>query len=361
MKHLFRLQKGAGVLPVALILLGGAALMLLFTQRNLLVDLRITKNGYAHRLAYTAADSGLVTVLTQLNDAIQRNQILTDRQAKGGYDTILQPVIQIPLGDQLNASVKIKGLSMGGPDIRLQLHSTGCVAGCAQGRATVSQTLAMRGGIHKIPYALLTARGEISATGPVSITNQTAAVRGMLLHAGKAVVVDEAVKRSTIPGSTPEAAVVMHDKALAQMTPDRFFESWFGADKKMIQSVATRIRCEGDCSGAVAAAGSRVIWLEGNARLTNGTLGTSNAPVVVIASGTLQVSGSVRITGVVYSMAPVTELGLMSGRLDGALIAENNLLIQDGGALTYQPLALQAAQTRLGTFVPVPGSWSDGE
>ena len=75
----------------------------------------------------------------------------------------------------------------------------------------------------------------------------------------------------------------------------------------------------------------------------------------------MQVSGSARITGVVYSMAPVTELHLISGRIDGALIAENNLMMQDGGVFTYQPVALQMAQTRLGVFIPVPGSWSDGE
>ena len=223
MKRLLRSEKGAGVLPVALILLGGAALMLLFTQRNLLLDLRITKNGYAHRLAYAAADSGLATVLTRLNDPLQRSQILTDRQAKGTYDTILQSVVQVPLGDQLNASVKIKGLALGGSNIRLQLQSMGCVAACDQGRAMVSQILAMRGGIHKIPYALITARGEVSAQGPVSIINQTAAVRGMLFHAGKAVVVDEAVQRSTVPGSGPETALIMHDKVLAQMSPDDFF------------------------------------------------------------------------------------------------------------------------------------------
>jgi len=63
----------------------------------------------------------------------------------------------------------------------------------------------------------------------------------------------------------------------------------------------------------------------------------------------------------VYSMAPLTEVRLLSGRFDGALIAENNLLIQDGGVFTYNPVALQAAQTKLGTFIPVPGSWGDGE
>lgn len=361
MKYSHRSQKGAGVLPVALILLGGAALMLLFTQRNLLVDLRITQNGYGHRLAYALAESGLVTVLTRLNDPLQRQQILADRKGNGFYDSITQPVVQVPMGDQLNASVKIKGLVLGQADVRLQLDSTGCVAGCAQGRATVSQTLAMRGGIHKVPYALITARGEISATGPVSIANQTAAVRGMLFHAGKAIVVDEAVQRSTIPGSNPEAAVLMHDKTLAQMTPDRFFESWFGSDKALIQSVATVINCNGDCSSAVAAAGSRIIWLPGATQLTSGTIGSVAAPVVVIASGTLKLSGSVRITGVVYSMAPMTELHLLSGRLDGAVIAENNLVVQDGGVYTYNPIALQTAQTKLGTFVPVPGSWSDGE
>ena len=361
MNRLIKCQQGAGVLPVALILLGGAALMLLFTQRNLLLDLRITQNGYGHRLAYSAADSGLAVALDRLNDPVQRNQILSDRKASGAYDTIQQPELKVSLGDQLNSTVKIKGIALGGSDIRLQLQSTGCVAGCNQGRATITQLLAMRGGIHRIPYSLLNARGEISAAGPVALINQTANVRGMLLHAGKDILIDESVQRTTTPGQQSADAQVMHDKGYAQATADRFFQSWFGADKTFIRNAATVINCNGDCSGAVAAAGSRVIWLEGNAKLSNGTLGTATAPVVVIASGGLQISGAIRITGVVYSMAPVTELRLLSGRLDGALIAENNLNVQDGGVFTYNPAALQAAQTKLGAFVPVPGSWSDGE
>ena len=361
MRVLFHRQRGAGVLPVALILLGGAALMLLFTQRNLLLDLRITKNGYGHRLAYSAADSGLAVANDRLNDPVQRNQILTDRKGNGSFDTIQQPEFKVAMGDDLNATVKIKGVTLGGSDIRLQLQSTGCVAGCNQGRATISQLLAMRGGIHRIPYGLLNARGDIAVSGPVSLINQTGSVRGMLLHAGKGITIDESVQRTTIPGQQVDAAQVMLDKGYAQLTADRFFQSWFGVDKAFIKNVATSINCNGDCSGAVAAAGSRVIWLEGSAKLSNGVLGTSAAPVVIIASGSLQISGSARITGVVYSMAPVTEVRLLSGRLDGALIAENNLLVQDGGVFTYNPIALQAAQTKLGTFVPVPGSWGDGE
>jgi len=361
MNRPLRRQQGAGVLPVSLILLGGAALMLLFTQRNLLTDLRITQNGYGHRLAYAAADSGLAVALDRLNDSLVRNQILTDRKGNGAYDSILQPELNVTLGEQLDATVKVKGVALGGSDIRLQLQSTGCVAGCSQGRATVTQLLAMRGGVHRIPYGVLNARSDISVSGPVSLSNQTVNVRGMLLHAGKAIVRDEAVQRTTIPGQHADAAEVMHDKGYAQASADRFFESWFGADKAFIKKAATIINCNGDCSSAVAAAGSRVIWLEGNARLSNGTLGTSTAPVVIIASGGLQISGSARISGVVYSMAPVTELHLLSGRLDGALIAANNLIVQEGGVFTYNPIMLQAAQTRLGTFVPVPGSWSDGE
>lgn len=361
MRTWLRRQRGAGVLPVSLILLGGAALMLLFTQRNLLVDLRITQNGYGHRLAYSAADSGLAVALDRLNDPLLRHQMLSDRKANGSYDTIQQPELKLSLGDQLDATVKIKGVMLGGSDIRLQLQSTGCVAGCNQGRATVTQVLAMRGGIHRMPYSLLNARGDISVNGPVALTNQTANVRGMLLHAGKGIVVDQAVQRTTIPGQHPDAAEVMHDKAYAQASADRFFQSWFGADKTFIKNAATIINCNGDCSGAVAAAGSRVIWLEGNAKLSSGAFGTNAAPVVIIASGGLQISGAVRVSGVVYSMAPVTELRLISGRLDGALIAENNLIVQDGGVFTYNPMVLQAAQTKLGTFVPVPGSWGDGE
>ena len=43
-------QSGVAVLPVAIILLAGAALMLFFSQKNLLVDLQITRNGYVSRI-----------------------------------------------------------------------------------------------------------------------------------------------------------------------------------------------------------------------------------------------------------------------------------------------------------------------
>jgi hypothetical protein len=183
----------------------------------------------------------------------------------------------------------------------------------------------------------------------------------MLFHAGKTVAYDDDVQRTTIPGQQVDAAALANDKSYAQLSADRFFEFWFGADKTLVKKASTVINCNGDCSGAVAAAGSRVIWLEGNARLSSGVLGSATSPVVIIAGGGLQVSGSARINGVVYSMAPRTEVQLISGRLEGALIAESNLLVQGGGIFTYNPTVLQVAQTRLGTFVPVPGSWSDGE
>ncbi|MGV0998996.1 MAG: hypothetical protein ACOYBQ_06690 [Fluviibacter sp.] len=302
-------QHGVGVLPVALILLAGAALMLLFTQRNLLTDLRITQNGYGHRLAYAAADAGLATTLSQLNDPVQRSRILADQKGAGAYDLIQMPVLQVPLGDALSATVSIKGLKLGGSDIRLQLQSTGCVAGCDQGRATVSQTLAMRGGIHRLPRRPITTRAEVAP----------------------------------------------------QMSPDTFFQHWFGADKAYIQSVAKQLRCDGDCNTAIAAAGSQVVWLAGNARLSSGTLGTPSAPVVIIASGQLALSNAVRITGVVYSMAPITQVQTSLGRVDGALIAENSLNIEDTSTVSYNPIVLQTAQSKLGVFIPVPGSWSDGE
>ena len=111
----------------------------------------------------------------------------------------------------------------------------------------------------------------------------------------------------------------------------------------------------------MAAAGSRVIWLDGQARLSSGSLGSIEAPVIIVAAGNLQLSGSVRIVGVVYSMASLTTVQLGAGALDGALIAENALSVSQGGQLRYNPVVLQRAQSTLGYFVPVPGSWSDGE
>lgn len=360
-KPIWRANQGMAVLPVAIILLAGAALMLLFTQKNLLMDLQITRNGYASRLAYAAADSGLAVALSRLNDPEQRKTLLAETKGAGTYDTLIMPAFTQALGDSIDARVKLKALSLGGSDIRLQIQSTGCVSDCKKGQATVSQIVAMRGGIHQIPYALLTARTSIDASGPVVLSNQAASVRGMLMHAGASIARDEAVQRFSLPGQNPDTAEVAHDKKYGQESADQFFQRWFGADKAFVQKQSVRIACAGECAGAVAAAGRRVIWIDGNARLSAGNLGTTTDPVAIIATGTLQLTGSVRVTGIIYSMAPVTMLQLGSGFVDGAVIAENALSVTQGGRLTYNLAVLQRAQSVLGQFVPVPGSWSDGE
>lgn len=354
-------QHGMGVLPVALILLAGASLVLLFSQKNLLVDLRITQNGYASRVAYAAADSGLAVALAQLNDPMQRKTLLAETKGTGAYDALVQSAITQSLGERVDARIKLKASGLGSPDIRLQLQSMGCVSDCSKGRATVSQTVAMQGGIQRIPYALLSARGNIDAVGPVSLSNQSAAVRGMLFHAGGTVAHDAAVQRTSLPGRNPDLAELTGDKAYAVLSADTFFMQWFGADKAFIRQQAVHIACQGECSSSVAAAGHRVIWLDGDARLSSGAVGTPAEPVMLIASGNLQLAGSVRITGIVYSMAPTTTVQMSTGTLDGALIAEQRMQLSQGGQLNYNPVVLQRAQSQLGRFIPVPGSWSDGE
>lgn len=356
-------QRGAAVLPVALILLAGAALVLLFAQRNLLLDWRMAQQGYHHRLAYTAAESGLAVLLAGLNDPTQRPLILADKKGTGAYDTVQVPLHQIPVGPSLSASVNIKALNLGQPDIRLQLTSHGCVADCDRGRAIVSQTLAMRGGIHRLPYALISVRGAATITGTCILSNQSAAVRGMLLHTGKDAVIDDRITQITLPAQSPEGARVLSDKAFAHMSPDQFFQYWFGVDKTTIQNdqMVRRVRCNGECGATLAAIGSKVIWVDGHARLSTGVIGSTAAPVVIIASEALEITGGARITGVIYSMAAQTRLSVTQGGVEGALIAEQDLNIETAGTYRYNPVVLQMAQSRLGRFVAVPGSWSDGE
>ena len=356
-----RQQAGLGVLPIALILLAGASLILLFSQKNFLVDLRITQNGYGSRLAYAAADSGLALVVSQLNDPEHRKSILAETKGNGFYDAITRPTFKEVLGDRIEATVLLKGESLGTSDLRIKIHSTGCVADCARGRAVVSQTMALRGGIHQIPFATVSARGGLDVSGPVTITNLSTGVRGMLMHAGGAIAHDDTVQRQVPSGINPDQAEVPNDARYAKTPGDDFFQQWFGADKAFIQTQATRVACQGECGASVTGIGQRIIWLEGDARLGNGVIGSAAAPVIIIATGNLQIAGGVRITGVVYSMAALTRVQMSNGVLDGALIAENSVVISQGGVLSYNPGVLQRVQSQLGMFIPVPGSWSDGE
>ena len=354
-------QAGLGVLPVALILLAGASLILLFAQKNFLVDLRITQNAYASRLAYAAADSGLALAIAQLNDLAQRKAILADTKGTGFYDVISRPEFKETLGERIDVTARLKGESLGAADLRLKIYSTGCVADCARGRSVVSQIIALRGGLHQIPFATISARGGVDVSGPVTISNLSAGVRGMLMHAGGGIAHDETVRRQVPPGVNPEQAEVANDSRYAKNPGDEFFQQWFGADKAFVQTQATRVACQGECGASVAGVGQRIIWLEGDARLSAGVIGSVVAPVIIIASGNLQISGDTRITGMIYSMAALTKVQMTNGFLDGALITENSVVISQGGVLSYNPLVLQRAQSQLGVFVPVPGSWSDGE
>ena len=208
-------QHGLAVLPVALILLAGAALILLFSQKNLLTDLQITRNGYGSRLAYAAADSGLAAALVRLNDPAHRKTLLGETKGTGAYDAVRMPTWTLPLGEAVEARVTLRGISLGGPDVRLQIQSTGCVSDCSKGRASASQMLVLRGGIHQIPFSLLNARGALEISGTVTVNNQTPSVRGMLMHAGGIITRDASVMRITLPGQNPDFAELGQDKRYA--------------------------------------------------------------------------------------------------------------------------------------------------
>jgi hypothetical protein len=253
----------------------------------------------------------------------------------------------------------------------IQIAATGCtsLAGeCLPGTPTdatahVQVLVGSLPAIASLPLAALTAKQSVMAPGPdAGFHNADAASSGITLHAGKTIATTSA-RLTTVPGSDADASVIENDPMLNDPTADSFFNAFFGLSRplwKQQRGVKT-LRCDGDCSAAMAAAiedGHRMLWIDGDARLASDvTLGRPGKPVVIVAAGTLAVRASVHVHGLVY--AGRIDWSGAPGLVRGAVVSESDALIANASDFVRDAAVLDTTQAQLGSFARVPGSWRD--
>ena len=156
--------------------------------------------------------------------------------------------------------------------------------------------------------------------------------------------------------------------ALAHAGPDpAVFRRFFGMppDKYRDQPAMRQIRCEGDCSSTIAeayAAGARMVWIKGPLTLgSNLDLGRADSPILIIADGAVTLDGPMTITGLLYARGNFSwnNGSAMPAQLSGAVISGGALQISGAVNFTYQRALMDILSNATGSFVRVPGSWSD--
>ena len=110
-----------------------------------------------------------------------------------------------------------------------------------------------------------------------------------------------------------------------------------------------------------AGSGPALLWVDGDVALDGPlTLGSAAQPVMLLARGTVRLSGSVRVHGVLHgSRIEWNDNGSGEGLLRGAAMSESGFSGNGAPDLYYDAAVLAALKGNSGSFARVPGSWRD--
>lgn len=415
-------ERGAAALVVTMLLFFAMVLTAVFVNRNLVFEQRSSANQYRATQAFEAAEAGLEWALAQLNGtAAIGDDCLPSGAASGGTSfrarhlrvdaaratftpvTWLNAATPTPLQPscvrgasgwscscpaQGAAALTAPSGAAPAPAFMLQFQagpkpgtvrviSTGCtrLAGaCAPASGTnadavarVQVDLGLLGGVRAAPVATLTARGAVNTGTAAPGLHNTDPATGIAVQAGSTI--NAAQARVTAPaGSSLGASLVGNDAALANLSADRFFGSYFGLDKASwrLQPTVAQIDCRSPCAAALqaavaAAAGPAMVWVEGDLALAGPlALGSAQAPVVIVVNGNARLDGGVAINGLLYATALTSTGAAGQGAvLRGAAILEADYTGDGAPEFAYDPQVLAALKSSTGSFARVTGSWRD--
>ena len=394
-------QAGAASLVVTLILFGVMALVAAFANRNLLFEARSSLNQVRATQAFEAAEAGVEWSTAMLNDtrpidaqclATSDAASLSFRERQGAADRAVTPLRAtcVKAAKGWTCSCAADGRAVFAADVPIdapafavaitadlaprawRVTAVGCTslsgeclpssAQPADAMAHVQATIASLPAVASSPIAALTARGSTD-TGLASagFHNADAGSNGITVHAGGTLSAS-AARFTTAPGSMGESSTVDKDAALATLTPDGFFQSFFGLPKSLWkqQPGVKTLHCDVSCDEALSAAivsGSRMVWIDGDACISADlVLGSRERPIVIVASGQLTLEGSVTLHGLVYAQGIAWMHG---GVLRGAAISESSAIGRGPMDFVRDAVVLDALRRNLGSVSRLPGSWKD--
>ena len=424
-----RRQRGAAALVVTMLLFFAMVLVAVFVNRNLVFEQRSSANQYRSTQAFEAAEAGLEWAQAQLNHsarlgadclpsidpaattfrarylsygratsaftpltwnnagaptALQPSCVRTDRGWACSCPADGAPALAAPAGNNPAPAFSLQFAAGAKPGI-VRVIATGCtrLAGaCVPGAGTstdatarVQIDLALIGGLRTPPAAAVTLRGAFDADSAALGVHNPDPESAVAIHAGGSIAAAQA-RLGTAAGTWQAGAaagalvgvLAGRDTALASLTPEQFFASFFGLDKagwKNQPSVA-RLDCGAGCSAALLAAieasgDHAMAWVEGDLDLAGPlTLGSAQHPVLIVVNGAVRLDGAVLLHGLIYSRTMRWDHTAGTGAaLLGAAISEGDYRGDGAPELFRDAPTLALLKGNSGSFVRVSGSWRD--
>ena len=415
-------QRGVAALVVTLLLCLTMVLAIAFAHRDIDAEERRSANDYRTAQAFEAAEAGLEWALARVNDPTRLGadcRPSADPAARSWRDRMLRiavPIATIEPASWSDAGVATTLQSACARDAAgwtcscpasgrpaLPLAATGATApafaielgagprpglvrvlvtGCTRsvaGRvcsatATIDRDAIARHetvwawvpALRSAPIAALTVRGNVVTVGAaLGVRNPDRASGGLALHVGGRIEAD-GLRVATSSGSSLGTSIASGDAELAALSGERFFARHFGMDPDAWrhQSAVARVACTTDCASVIAtliAAGHRLVDIDGDLVLAGPLqIGSSEQPVVLVASGAVLLRGDVTLRGVLQGASLAwNDAAPGSALIQGAALVTGDYGGSGAPDIVHDAAILTTLKARAGSFVRVNGSWKD--
>lgn len=430
-------QRGVATLVVVMVLFFIVSLVAAYTSRNMIFEQRTSANQYRSTQAIEAAEAGIEWALAMLNhqritatctnsttvtDLSFRERYLvtnpatgglTPRTISGGDLTAMcvlngnqwdcscpssgSPSLTTPTGPGVFPAFRVRFQQIGPvpatsapsqPGV-IRLQAVGCTRldnACLdfdgqgvtnEGRAVVTQLVALTGNVARLPAAALLARGNVDfGVSPAKIYNTDSAGTGITVHAGGTI--NKTYLDLRMPPGSPASqfqfsAVEDPTLQLVALPPftaeDRMFASVFNMTPGTFQSQPAAVAV-GPCTATVPCTAAQVkaavdmnpgrpIWVEGDLSVTTAVdIGEASAPVLVVVNGNLSFPVNATFYGLVYARKSNWNTS-GTGQIQGAVVAEGEISGNGSPTIIYDRTVLNHLRFSVGSFVRAPGSWKD--
>lgn len=381
-------QHGAATLLIAVVLLISITIVTLYTARVVLVDTKVEANNYRARQALADASANMDTALAYFNEGG------LDHNHDGVVDTVSSNIsfnnndgVCTTAGDMKSALVTATGTSDDGIASRTIYQCVGTIdvfGGNGPKQPLISKgSIGLTGNytiINRFTNTTGWSGGDIKIGSSASASTYTRPAGTSRSDYTRAQLEDDDVTNSYTSQPVSDrnkgngVDTIANDPRLSNLTGDQLFNSFFFENKTDMKALAASL---GHSYASMSAFNSDntdgtpvtgVIWIEGDATLNGGTLGSSDSPVVFIVNGNLTVSGNPVAHGMVYVTGQLDAAGTLKNY--GSVVVEGNPsqvpagedpVVGHGGVdLIYTPYTLDENPNPLpGLTTVISGSWRD--
>lgn len=259
-------QRGAATLLVTMIFLFSTSIVMLYLNRNVLFEQKISANQLRSTQALEIAEAGIewvtgmlnnpydistsCTLLTTTNISFRKKYVQTQWGSGTATATDVNPATTTFPGCKINGNVRTcncpdvpNSVTSLGTDVlpgftisfaatsdpeAVRVTSTGCTAqggactpstaGSSDATASVTVTLKLRPLLRAAPASPLTCGTSCAVGGSYNIANTDAVTGGIVVNAGTAITQGAGTSYTSIPGQPVQNALVSNDSTLATLS-----------------------------------------------------------------------------------------------------------------------------------------------